>query len=399
MYTKVCPQLCYHMKALYRSHLLWHVPFCCLLIIVLAKCITPYEPRGVASSEGILVVEAYIIAPTGSSIKLSRTNSLQDDMPPQKISNAQINVIDDSGNIIATANEDSKGEYLINSPISFLPGVKYALDIVTGDDHLRSTFEEPLITPEIQDVRWDYKIDEREVDILLSTFDPLQKTEYYLWRYEEDWEYTPQLYAESRWDPQRYSIVQNTPDNNVYYCWDKDHSKSFILGDIKTLQDGVLKDKLIVNLRSGDTRFSLLYSILIKQYSISHDTYKYFESLHMNTSETGGLFAPMPTWMEGNITNLSNPYESVVGYALISTETIKRIYIRRGDVPLMSIPTNYECFLEPPGDIIKLLTTAGRAYELGWGMFDGEYRPLKCVDCLKLGGSKNKPDFWPTSDM
>ena len=381
-----------------RNSLLRNSLLCCLFIISLTKCITPYNPSITTNSEkGLLVVEAYIIAPTGSIIKISRTKNLTSIDNYEKVSNAQITVISDNGDIIATAEEKSAGEYQINNPIEFLAGRKYALNIVIENEHFQSTFEEPLVTPEIDELNWMSKSAGYELDILLSTHDPLQKAEYYLWKYDEDWEYTARLFTEERWDIVR-GLVVNTNTDNFYYCWDNSSSNSFILEDVKTLHEGILLDKLIVNLKAGDSRFSYLYSILVKQYAIPYEAYKYYNYLHVNTNETGGLFAPQPIEMEGNITNITNADEPVIGYALITTETSKRIYINGADVPYMKETQPYDCSLAPE----DFFASPSVAYVQGWGLYlrlgDGYvYRKLNCVDCRGQGGNKNKPDFWPTA--
>ena len=393
------------MKRLREYRLFGGILFYCLCIITLAKCITPYKPSDITSSNGLFVVEAYILAPIGSSIKISRSNDLQDINGYEKVSNAKVTIINDRGDLIATAEENNVGEYLISNPISFIADTKYALDIVVGNEHFRSTLEEPLVTPQIDELYWSPKSDGYEVDILLSTHDPLQKTEHYLWRYEEDWEYTAQFYAPERWDPEKGSVVENTYTDNTYYCWNSDYSRSFILGDAETLQDGRFKNKVIHNLKSGGTRFSYLYSILVKQYAISYEAYKYYENLHKNVNETGGLFAPMPTEMRGNIINLANPDEPIIGYVIISTETNQRIYIDRRDVPYMSVSFYSECLLEPAPGEQDIVSTPSIAYQNGWGISTNdektgyEYHQLRCVDCRALGGSKNKPDFWPTDNL
>ena len=388
------------MRGLHERRILGSIILCCLCIIVLTRCITPYEPSETTSSKGLLVIEAYIIAPIGSSIKISKSIGLQDPSDYEKVSNAKITIISDKGDIIANAYEYQAGEYLINTPIAFLPDTKYALDIVIGNTHLQSVFEEPLITPQIDELTWASKSDGYEVDILLSTHDPLQKTKYYLWRYEENWEYTAPLYTEDRWDPNRRRVVSTTNTDNVFYCWNNSYSKSLILGNTQTLQAGVLKNKIIANLKSGDTRFSHLYSILVKQYAVPYEAYKYYENLYTNVNESGSLFAPMPTEMEGNIKNLTNPDEPVIGYALLSTETTDRIYIYGKDVPLMNKKTGAECQIgpEPEDDV----STPEKAYQAGWGISlkdDNryEYRRLNCLDCRLGGGNKNKPYFWPTN--
>ena len=391
------------MKGLRERRLSGSIILCCLCIIILTRCITPYEPSGVANSGGLLVVEAYIIAPTGSSIKISRTNGLQDEGDYEKVSDAQISVINDRGEIVAIAIEGEMGEYRIIDPVEFVANTKYALDIKIGNENYRSSFEEPLITPQIDELNWVSKNGGYEVDILLSTSDPLQQTGYYLWRYEEDWEYTSRLHSPERWDPYR-GLVLTTNRDNAYYCWDSDYSRSFILGDTKKLHEGRLRDKVILNIKADNIRFSYLYSILVKQYAVPYGAYKYYDNMYKNINESGGLFAPMPTEMDGNITNLTNPEESVIGYVLMSTETSKRIFIYGTEAPYMYRPHSGECEQEPiyPEDDVS---SPRVAYAGGWGISnvrdDGtyEYRRLRCLDCRTKISSKNKPDFWPTDHM
>ena len=381
---------------------LWSsVLVCCLFVVGLTKCVTPYTPNLTTNIDESLVVEAYIIAPTGSSIKISRIKGLQDDGDYNRVSNAQVTIISDRGDIIATAREreSGTGEYVIDNPLAFVAGTMYALDIVVGSEHIQSLFEEPLITPEIDELDWATKSDGYELDILLSTHDPLQKTECYLWRYDEEWEYTARIPVSERWDPNRRDVFPNTPTDNVYYCWDKSPYASLIFEDVRALRDGILKDKVIITHKSGGTRFSVLYSILVKQYAIPYEAYKYYENLEKNATSTGGLFAPQPTDLKGNIVNLTNPDESVIGYALIAKETSKRLYIDVMDVIRMKEPIGERCL-----DVTSRFRSPEEAYRDGWGIYeyiDGSYTYLRreCLDCRLLGGSKKKPDFWPTGHL
>ena len=385
-----------------RSKLFGTILLCGLFVVGLIKCTMPYDIVGVISTDGLLVVDAYIVAPTGSSIKLSRSKGLTESGDYEKVSNALVTVVNDRGDIIATAGENGfmTGEYVINDPLSFVAGTKYALDIVIGSEHFQSAFEEPLVTPEIDELGWAHRNNGYELDILLSTHDPLQQAEYYLWRYDEEWEYTARVFAGYRWDMERREVVPYRPEDNMYYCWDKSPHTSLIFDNVKSLQSGILKEKVIVNHKSGGTRFDLLYSIFVKQYAIPYEAYKYYENLRNNASETGGLFAPQPTEMDGNIVNLTNPDKSVIGYALIAIETNKRIYINGMDVPRMKADFNDRC-MDLPVEVI--IYSPADAYAKGWGIYDYgttySYRRLECVDCRFAGGSKRKPTFWPTDHM
>ena len=378
-----------------------------LAVLSLTGCVEPFDPVGVQDSAGILVVEGMILE-EGTTIKLSRTVKLDEKLSRtglKDLDNAIIQVIDESKNVVAVAEPKMindvavSGTYIIHDKIVFTPGIKYALDIKTGNKHYQSAFVLPIRTPEIDEVSWKIN-DDLSLDIMVSTHDPENEINYYRWAFEEDWEYTAALVALYRYDPFLVKIVEQdlrTP-NNRFYCWGSDVSKAILLGATDRLTEAVIKNKPVLSIPAYDSRLSYLYSILIKQYGLDKESYIYYENLRKNVEDNGSIFGPQPTEKTGNIRCLSNPDEPVIGYIAISKETTSRIFI---DVSRMIPFDEWGC---GGGDYRQklLVSELFRDHNNGWGIY--EYWPpsdtymaadIKCVDCTIRGGSKNKPDFWP----
>jgi Domain of unknown function (DUF4249) len=106
-------------------------------------------------------------------------------------------------------------------------------------------------------------------------------------------------------------------------------------------------------------RFSTKYMVRIEQHTISREAFQYFKLLKEQISIDGDVFDPPPATLRGNMINLSNPDENVIGY------------FRASDVRINSL------FLTP--DMMA------------------EVRPLKQVggDCRKYRrGTIVRPDYW-----
>ena len=373
------------------------------IILLPVSCIESYEPAGVQDTAGILVVEGMILE-KGTTIKLSRTirldSTLQRASNYNAVHNALVQVIDETKNVIAIAEQQivngkiNPGVYAVNGEIIFNPGTKYALDIQVENRNYQSAFVSPVHTPEVDDVTWKQN-DDNSIDIMVSTHDPENKTNYFRWVFKEDWEYRSNYFGRYVYIPNTGEIIEQSMfgPNNRYYCWDSDVSKKILLASSDKHTESIIKNKKIHSFQPNNTRFSYLYSMLVKQYALDKEAYIYYDNLQKNIESGGTIFAPQPTELRGNIKCISHPDEVVIGYIVAAKETEYRIYI---DMLKINGEDLYNCGETESFPIYELYN----AYLQGWGIcFEmmGMYvcAPIKCVDCLLRGGTKNKPDFWP----
>lgn len=370
-------------------------------------CITPYEPEGMEQSSNLLVVEGSVIAPYGTQIKLSRTvpltqsdHSSSDNLDKGISEKATITVITDDGQTVASAEPVIGANlYEVKDSIAFLPGKKYAIHIRLDNKEYQSAFVEPQITPEIDEMSYQYK-ELQQVDIRISTHDDRpNSSKYFRWKYEEDWEIRSQHFGNVHWEDDVLTNIRLDSPQNRYYCWKKDKSINFLLGQSTQAQNNQIKDHNLITIPRYDSRLSYLYSVLVRQYALDKDAFEYFQNLQKNIDETGSLFAPQPIEMKGNITCLTHPEETVIGYINASTETTYRYYIEAYKMPGMEDDYNCrekELFFEDQLRIAysKGLAIKNRIYTEGGGILY-ECLNKRCIDCTTRGGTKNKPDFWP----
>jgi hypothetical protein len=371
---------------------------------MIVSCITPYEPGGIHNSAGILVIEGSIIEPYGTVFNLIRTRSLNGEYTGNAtVDNAVIHILSDRGEQVATAEPyadsvsgDLSGTYRVNTEIRFEPGVLYAAEFLVDGKRYQSSFVQPVQTPPIDDVTWITKEQGYEMEFRLSTHDPQNEVKYYRWTYEENWEYRSYELANYRWDPTERNVMRMSLDGeNTYYCWGAAQSYSLLLGSTEKLSESFIKDRPFLNLANGSTRFDYLYSITVRQYGLSQEAYQYFSLLQSNIDNAGGLFAPQPTEMEGNIKCLDDPQEPVIGYIHASTESIRRIFIEANEARYMGeLP--YDC----GKPMFFSYSDLQDAYTMGYGLYEEtafgfNCMPAYCLDCRRRGGTKNKPAWWP----
>lgn len=143
----------------------------------------------------------------------------------------------------------------------------------------------------------------------------------------------------------------------------------------------------------SDDRLSQLYHISIRQIMLRKEAFDYFSNLQENLERTGGLFSKMPSEIRGNITCLSDPGKSVIGYVEVSTiEHIEKY-----------VPLNEGLYERPYTSCYYQITDDDKSTLPIYYIENGS-PPLKapedCIDCRrKRKATKNKPDFWPTANL
>ena len=86
------------------------------------------------------------------------------------------------------------------------------------------------------------------------------------------------------------------------------------------------------NVSKESEKINIEYSILAKQYALTHDQHNFWANLKKITEQPGMIFGPRPSQSNSNIHCLSNPAEPILGYLCASTTTKKRLFINRSDI-------------------------------------------------------------------
>jgi hypothetical protein len=361
------------------------------------SCKDKYIPNIEYPPSGFLVVEGFINTGAGPTIitltRASRLDSIQ--IIPE--TGAEIDVQSDQGASFPLT-EQGTGNYSVNQ-LPLDPAQKYRIHIKTsnGKQYL-SELSDVKITPPIDSVGWSASAD--AVTIYVSTHDNQDKSIYYQWNFVETWKYNAAYLSRYTYDSG--NILPRPDPDSLYNCWITNQSTELNLASSENLSADVIYQFPLTKISYSTTnRLVNRYSILVKQNSISKEWYEWKEKLKKNTEELGSIFDAQPSQTGGNIVCTTDPTETVVGFVGCTSETDKRIFIDRSQIPPVDIYTGYElCSL----DSVKR-DSWGTYFGTGFGLpVDVVYSnggisfvygsSRGCVDCRIKGGTTVRPDFW-----
>jgi hypothetical protein len=374
------------------------------LLMIMGACKDKYMPHINQPASGFLVVEGYINAGNDSTfIYLSRSSGL-DSIRAFPEASAQVEVQSEQG-ASYPLREQPGGKYAAG-PLTLDPAQRYRVHITTsnGKQYL-SDVEEVKITPPIDSVNW--KAGPTMVTIYVSTHDDQQKSIYYQWSFEETWQYSPPYisnYIYSPKDPAADSthLIPRLNGRDYSTCWLSDQSSDIILGSSAKLNADVISEFPIQTISyDGSNRLVARYSILAKQNVLSKDAYEWKQKLQKNTEQLGSIFDAQPSETGGNLHCTTDPNEQVIGFIGCSSQTQKRIFINRYELPDVSVLTGYEACSIDSVDKKKGTDFSDTSYV--W-VIDHLYEGNNlvgltgsvkgCIDCLTKGGVNVRPSFW-----
>ncbi|HEY2580602.1 MAG TPA: DUF4249 domain-containing protein [Mucilaginibacter sp.] len=376
-----------------------------VLIICMIGCKKPYNPPVIASSMNYLVVEGVINAGSDSTvIKLSRTVNLSSNNTKNPERGAILTVESDQ-NSVYPLTETKPGYYKV-SGLNLDTTRKYRLDIKTSNNQqYLSDFEQVKTTPPIDSV--GFTVQGNGLQIYVNTHDPANNTRYYRWDYDETWKFHAQY--QSNYISNGVAVVNRTADQYTYYCFANDTSSTIVLGSSAKLQQDVIYQNPVTSIESTSEKIETEYSIQLHQYALTGPAYSFWENIKKNTEQLGSIFDAQPSNIMGNIHNVNNPAEPVIGYVSVCVVQTKRVFIFNGQLPNWNPTYPYNCVLDtflfcrPPmcqNDVKLFLVPLGSAVIPVYEYPAGSHAPtgylgadIDCTDCT-LRGSKTQPAFW-----
>ncbi len=378
-----------------------------VLIWLFAQCKQAYDPHIEAKTTGLLVVEGFLNSGQGlTSIHLSRSSDLEHTTLIPEFS-AQVNVEGEDGSS-SPLDDSGNGEYSI-AQLTLNNGVEYRLHIRTTDGKEYASDYTPVkYTPLIDSITW--QIENDGLRLYANARDPLDSTKYYQWKYEETWEIHSAFYTSIKYirDTIRtnaviglvYRMPDLTADTSLHKCWNTLISSTIILGSTEKLTSDIVHLP-VQYIEPKSEKLSVLYSINLRQYAISHDNYLFLQKMKKNTEQLGTIFDPQPSEISGNIHCLTDPNEIVIGFIEATQEQVKRIFIYNSQVPGWGYdPDCVQIIIKNDLDSIAkygsdLYPTTPQSLT-GFGAIDKFFatNDKNCMNCTFRGVSQ-KPDFWP----
>ena len=394
------------------------------------SCVEEYWPNIDFQTDYLLFVEGKITNEPGPyQIKLAKSVAIEnfEYAKDNTVSNAIITISDNLGNS-EKLTEIEPGTYeTAESGIRGIIGRQYKITISTNDGrNYESEFEELLepigIESLISNRESRYSHDNTKMEgfqFLVTSESFGSETNYFYWELEETYKYEVPYLVHMIYkgliNGTHVYTYPSKPDT-LKYCYQTNKIAGFTFSS-QEISSQQLTNLPLTFLPYIDERAKLRYSLKAKQFTISNKANIYLDGFLNQGSGQEGLYLNQPYQIKGNLSNIENPDEVVLGYFLVaSASESKRIFV--------SPPDDVDLYTPPPCTYLgapdcsetpvvytfqTLQADYGKSPELlpryiaREMIFDCRINgpnlliifPMEeCIDCQTRGGVLNKPDFW-----
>ena len=343
---------------------------------LLSACIERIPLDESLTGEPLLVVDGGVSNQAGPyRVALSYTSSTLEAYQGEALTGAEVYLTDQENNRTEfTETIEDPGIYVTDSStFRGNVGSTYQLHVVAPNGKTYASIPETI--PPVSAIDSIYfSVENRpRVDLIgnltdewglrfyVETADGSDQTVYYRWTWSETFQFPTPI------------IPPGPPTDVATICYLTAFPPRVIrLGSTQGLQNNRIKQKLNFVTIAG-RQLQIRYSLLVQQHALTERAYIYWQSVQQQIESVGGIFDPPPSPLVGNLYNVDNDRETVLGYFQAASVAEKRIFVSRSEVPPSpdgSMPSpSSACSGESPSDF--------------------------CLDCsLVPGATTVPPPFW-----
>lgn len=317
-----------------------------IVLFYIAGCIDPYAVD-FAKNNKVLVVKGLLTDDfqDPDTISIQYSTSIEGNIKMIAIASIEPKIrIVASGKEIKLI-EYGKGKYLPPKDFQIKQNEKYVLEFIIDGDKYESMPESITVTPPIANIYEKFnpisKLSEdgkkqlSANEIFIDFQDTPNQENYYLWRYtlyerlqhcftcnysiydfySEKCIPAPPFFREPYYDynclSECYAIIEGTQIN---------------VNSDKLSNGNLVRGRLVAKI---PYYYSYGCLVEVEQICISPEIFGFYKVLESQSQSTGGLADVPPAAIVGNINNLTNPIEKIVGYFGVANVQRKKIWIDR----------------------------------------------------------------------
>lgn len=371
--------------------------YCLLVLLYLfSGCKERYMPELKETNERLLVVEGIIsLGPVRTQIRLSRTVPVSEKGNRVPEVGAQVTIQSNTNEVFNLVHR-TDGEYE-SAVLNLTTDKKYKLRIIAKGVEYATDFLEAKASPPIDDVSWEVK--PNGLQLYVDTHDDSNKSKYYRWEFDDTWIFYAKYQSALIWDGNDLRL-RNQELENIYKCWGNGISNAIVLGSSVKLSQDVIHKQPLVLIPASSEKLTERYSINVRQYTLTKEAFDFWENLRKNTESLGSIFDAQPSQLTGNVINVKNPKEPVLGYVSVGSVQQKRIFVSKTQLPNWRVMEPFECF--PPDTLTvaekRLFSDLnyiplGEVYSDNGTLIGYTGTQRKCGDCT-FRGTNRRPAFW-----
>jgi len=372
---------------------------CILLMVLGTGCVEPFEPD-IEESNKVMVIDGRLTDEEEIQTINVSISSPYNNPQFKPVTGCVVWVEDDAGYGI-TFEESAEGIYQSNLEPDFLiVGKAYKLQVFTPDEEVyESEYDTLLACAPIDSLSYKVemqgtsnpRINYYGIRFYVDVIGSFEESRNYLWTFEETWEYISYYPIQYIWDG---SVFYDYATQLYGYkvCYLTDSLNNYQVGSSSLMGKNEIHQLPLHFVSNQTPRLQEQYSLLVAQHSLSDASFLYWDRIRAQSIESGGLFETQPSRTTGNISNINDPDEKVLGYFFVSQVQEKRITVKeafdfpiaRFDCPVDTVLTVDELAKDYPYFLFSLVGR-GSPYGYSW---------KECHDCTYRGGVTTKPEYW-----
>lgn len=368
-----------------------------------ASCIDPFEPQIEGEEQEVLVINGFISdgAPR-QQVQVSHS-APYGDPAYRPVSGCVVHVSDEGGDLLVY-DETSPGLYIAEAARGFLaPGKSYALHVQTPDgETYQSDHDRMLHSPPMDSLYYEVAVEESSdpdftrhgLQFYVDVSGPEHAAGSYRWLIQESWEYTAPRIPE--WVEVSRGQVQPFGSDSLYRCYRETRVEALFSASSSLLSQKALLRSPLHYVSNETPRLKHTYGIEVEQQALTEQAYAYWERMKEQRSSGGNLYEQQPASVVGNLSNVNDPGEKVLGIFYATSVQQSSLVVRNHfDFPVDGFRCTPDT-VRNQGQLDALLDTYPRYLVsisesgIGFPYLAGN----ACFDCRKLGGSTQKPAVW-----
>ncbi|NMH87517.1 DUF4249 domain-containing protein [Flavivirga algicola] len=349
-----------------------------LLLFLLVACVEPIEPD-FNFKEGLVYIDAFLSTGKGTSlVNIFESRFIGSNLRYKFVSGASVSFINIDTGILVSLNEHDNA-YIPPSDFEASVGEEWKLMVTFPDGRNYESLPELITEPvEISKINYEYNpelIFSEDSDgflpghsVFVDIEDPVDSENYYLWKFRSfekielcDYCFNGILRNGECIDPPM-SLANEDPVITIGYrcesdCWRVRYNENVKIFADEFSNGGIIKDLPIADI--------FLYSrkniaVEIQQLSLTRKAYDYFKVLKDLVENNGGLNAPPPAALIGNMFNPNDDKEFVLGRFTAAAASKKSIFIDRRDIKEVPITTTRIDYIN---EYCELFCTSRECYD------------------------------------
>lgn len=320
------------------------------------SCTEPYKLETNLFKDALVIESTITNELDNQKVKITHIYRLENNEPSME-NNAQVWIEDGNHNSYHFS-ENEPGVYISDNVFKAIPNVSYKLFITTSEGKRYESREEYL--PPEAEIKNLYA--EKEtiqggfgIQVYIDSNEDLGDAKYFRYEYEETFKIiTPFTITENI----ELVNINTSPSSFSYDVFVSPSEEEKQVGYSTNSQEKIIQTSTISfsenNIIKFPVRFMDMnnyalrerYSILVKQYVQSYDSYDFYKTINDLGSIESLLIENQPGYVRGNIYSVNDNKEKVVGFFDVSYISKKRIYFNYADFNLHQPEYPYRCQID-----------------------------------------------------